>query len=609
MGPGAPVDTGAVGGAEREEVFFDAVLAWVETHVPVFGARAAVVLVARDRQDGLSALLGWPASDTDLPRFSAVIERAMQTRTTAQLAEAAQVRVAVPLGLERPVEMMLVLEFLAARRPASSQLALIEARAAHLLALYWHGRAGLETGRGAAARQALDFVRIMGERADLPASALALVNTLRQRFDLSRAALGTLESGGVADRWARVRVIAVSDMAHMRGTTRDAIALAELMEEAIDLEDSVCWPVADPDGADSPVPVVHSAYAGEHGTMVLSFPLWGPEAPVGALTVESLPGSALDAGIHATLAAIAEAIGPILHSKCQQHALLSGRFMTHLRGIGNNLLHRRRPSYVLGVTAICVLAALVWLPVPDRVSADATLFGAAQRAVTVPFDGYVAAVTAIAGDQVAEGDTLLRMEDEDLDLEISRWTGRYAQLVQERRVALAARDRSEIGLLDAQIAQAQAELSLARLKRSRAEITAPLTGLIVEGDLRQRIGAPVREGETLFQISPDTGFRMDIIVPEADISRVAAGQTGVVLLGAGGDIRLPFRVEAIRQTAETRDGLNGFVADATLDESWPGLRTGLEGLAKIDTGRGPAIVVWTRSLRHSLHRLLWAWMP
>ena len=133
--------------------------------------------------------------------------------------------------------------------------------------------------------------------------------------------------------------------------------------------------------------------------------------------------------------------------------------------------------------------------------------------------------------------------------------------------------------------------------------------IVVTGDLRQRVGAPLRAGETLFELSPDDAFRLDITVSEQDISLVEVGQTGRILLADGGADPLFFVVEAIRATAETRDGQNGFVVGARLTSTTAGLRPGLEGLARIDVGRGAAGAVWTRGLRNWARLFAWRWLP
>jgi multidrug resistance efflux pump len=194
------------------------------------------------------------------------------------------------------------------------------------------------------------------------------------------------------------------------------------------------------------------------------------------------------------------------------------------------------------------------LPAPHRVAADARLEGRIQRAVVAGVEGYLVEVEARPGDVVREGQVLARLDDRDLRVEHVRWEGRREQLRREQREALAAHDRSQQSILAARIAQAEAQLALLSAQHERTVLAAPFDGVIVRGDLQQRLGSPVEKGEVLFEVAPLDGYRVVLEVDERDIAYVAPGQTGRLRLSALPGDATPFTVERVTPVASRPTG-------------------------------------------------------
>ena len=93
-----------------------------------------------------------------------------------------------------------------------------------------------------------------------------------------------------------------------------------------------------------------------------------------------------------------------------------------------------------------------------------------------------------------KGQTLARLDDRDLLLERSRWRAEGEQLQRRYQVAQAQADRTAMGVLAAQMNQAEAQLSLAEERLARATVVAPYDGVVVSGDLSQQIGSPLEAG-------------------------------------------------------------------------------------------------------------------
>jgi RND family efflux transporter MFP subunit len=237
------------------------------------------------------------------------------------------------------------------------------------------------------------------------------------------------------------------------------------------------------------------------------------------------------------------------------------------------------------------------------------LRGEVQRAAVAPFAGYIDAAPLRAGDAVAPGDLLARLDDADLRLEQLRWRSEIDRLNAQGRDALARYDRTEMALLETQIEQAQAQLRLTEARLERTRITAPIAGVIVAGDLSQQLGAPVQAGEVLFEVAPLDAFRVDLFLDERDLRYVEEGQTGQLILAGQPSDGLAMAVARITPIAEAREGVNTFRLEARLEESPPGLRPGMEGVAKIEVGEALIAWIWTRRLIDWLRHTAWTWQP
>jgi multidrug efflux pump subunit AcrA (membrane-fusion protein) len=167
-----------------------------------------------------------------------------------------------------------------------------------------------------------------------------------------------------------------------------------------------------------------------------------------------------------------------------------------------------------------------------------------------------------------------------------------------------------MGVLEAQVRQAEAQLALADDRLARATLVAPFDGIVVAGDLSQQIGSPVETGRLLFEVAPLQRFRVMLQVDDRDITGLAVGQTGQLVLSGLPDRQLPIRVERITPVASQKDGRNFFAVEASIGGGNTGaLRPGMEGIGKVVVGRHSLLWVWTHGLVDWLRLTLWSWSP
>jgi multidrug efflux pump subunit AcrA (membrane-fusion protein) len=244
-----------------------------------------------------------------------------------------------------------------------------------------------------------------------------------------------------------------------------------------------------------------------------------------------------------------------------------------------------------------------------RITAHTVLEGAVKRVVAAPFDGYVKEAEVRAGDVVEAGQGLCALDDRDLRLERLNWLSKRTQYQRQHQEALAQHDRAKAEILKAQLDQAAAQFDLVESKLARTRILAPFKGLVISGDLSQKLGGAVSKGEVLFEVAPLDAYRVILEVDERRIADVRPGQSGAMILSALPQENLEFVVEKITPISTAREGLNCFRVEAGLVGSSTRLRPGMEGVGKISVDERKLFSIWSRELREWVRIQVWSWWP
>jgi len=195
------------------------------------------------------------------------------------------------------------------------------------------------------------------------------------------------------------------------------------------------------------------------------------------------------------------------------------------------------------VGSIILLFCLL-VPLPYRVSSTFVLRPESMVHMPAPFDGFIASTYVRPGDLVKSGAVLVALNDSDLLLERAETLGEIRRYQAQAELAEANRDLAELRISQARLQQAEARLELLDHRLSRAEIRAPFDGVVVQGDLRERIGAPVRQGEVLVQLSELKGFYLQIRLAERDVDLIGDHRSGSVVFASRPDLQFPFEIDS-----------------------------------------------------------------
>lgn len=445
--------------------------------------------------------------------------------------------------------------------------------------------------------EALDLMVLINEEQRFLGAAMTFCNEIASRFRCERVSLGWLKG-------AYVRVQAISHMERFEKKMEAVQSLEAAMEEAFDQDEEILWPR--PPGS---LFVVrdHEAFSRAHGApQIVSLPIRLEDGPVGVLTCERSGTAFGEDNVRG------------LRILCDQAARRLGDLKKHDRWFGARLASSFKESLakVIGVEhtfakllTLIISAALIFVifgKLDYRVEAPFMLKTDDLAFLPVPFDGYIHDVHVKVGDPVANQQILLSLDTRELLLEESQALANLNRYIRE-----AEKARSQKALADMKIAQALQDQATARLKLIRyqiahAQVKAPFSGIVVEGDLEELLGAPVRKGEILLKVALLTELYAELKVAESDIDEISENDNGEIAFVSRPDLKFPIEIQRIDPVAAAEEAGNVFTVRAVFSQevaSW--WRPGMSGVAKINLGRRNILWILTHRTIDFLRMLLW----
>lgn len=576
---------------------------WIRLQSAMIPGAVQGLLLASGEDMRFSPVAGWPRGGGEPGRLSEVLERVIDEGRglVMELDQPGRYAVAYPGVVDGKVFAVVAME-LAAARESDLQRAMEQLQwgASWLELLLRRRRADEDQAQLLHLRTAVDMLALTLDRPSCREAAMTFVTELAAAARCERVSLGFV-------RGRSVILEAVSHSAEVDLKMNLTRAIERVMDEALLQRREISWPTDDA----TVICREHEALSRQQAMVsVLTLPLYGQDRYYGALTVERAadqPFTERDAEFFRAVAALA---GPILEAKRQAGRPVLDHARASLAEAAGRLLGPRYYGRKLAVAALaCVALFLLFAEGDYRLRADIALEGGIRRAVTVPFDGFIHQAPFRAGDLVREGDELCLLDDRDLRLDRMVTGSRLRQLEQQLQEAVSQHDRAQSSIIRAQLNQVQAELDLADAQLARTRLTSPFPGLIVSGDLSQRLGSAVKQGDVLFEVTPLDSYRVILKVDERRIADVRVGQRGELVLFSLPGQEFGFTVSKITPIAKAEEGRNHFRVEAALDSVDDTLRPGMEGVGKVAVDRRKLAHIWVRDMREWLTLFFWKWLP
>jgi RND family efflux transporter MFP subunit len=446
----------------------------------------------------------------------------------------------------------------------------------------------------------LDLVASALIEDEFDSAAQALATDLAIRLDCDRVSIGFVQ-----DR--TTQVVAVSHSAEFGKRMNLIRAIGMAMDEALDQKSIMVLPLRD---GEVLITRDHEALARQFGsTCILTVPFSVGDSTAGAVTFERPKTRPFDPDTVELCQAVVALGSRILEARRLNDRSLPGRIKEAMRAEMSKLLGHRHFGRKLAAS-LAMLAAIFFsfATGEHRVAASATLEGSVRRVLAAPFDGYVATATHRAGDVVAAGTVLATLDERDLRLEYYKAGSQRSQYGKQYQEAVALHDRAQAAISLAQVEQAGAQMNLLAEQLSRAQITAPFAGVVVSGDLHRSLGSAVRRGQVLFEVAPLNAYRVVLDVDEVDITFLKTDQPGELTLTSIPGEAFPLSITQITPVALAQEGRSYFRVEAMLTHNSDRLRPGMEGIAKVDTGRRKLFWIWTHKFVDWLRLTLWTWL-
>ena len=374
-------------------------------------------------------------------------------------------------------------------------------------------------GSGDRLASVLDVLAQVNAEKHFHAALLALANGVASQLACDRVSIGWLSG-------PYVRVKAISRTARFDPKMAIVQALESAMEEAMDQDEEVVWP---PSPEQRLVTRAHGDYARHHGVAHLaSIPIRVEGRPVAVLTCERQEGDFTDV-VTGQLRLACDQLAPRLSELHRASGWFGARWARVLRRHAASLVGPQNTWAKLAAVAGALAAVALFLPVyPYRVEGTFVLRAEELSYLTAPFDGFIRSAEVQPGDVVRKEAPLVRLNTDQLELEEAAAIADQTRFLREAEKSRAARQLAEMRIAQAQADQAAARLGLVRHRLSQATLKAPFDGVVAEGDLRQRISAPVRQGDALLKVARIDRLYVEVDVHERDAQEILAAKAAEI---------------------------------------------------------------------------------
>ena len=225
-------------------------------------------------------------------------------------------------------------------------------------------------------------------------------------------------------------------------------------------------------------------------------------------------------------------IGPRINSLHFSTGWLGKRVWRRFRKRLENLLGYRHTGLKLTSLAFlsfCLISSLV-TKIDHNVKAPFVLRSESTVVLTSPIAGYVEGVHFKVGGFVKKGDLLVSLDQREILMKRAQSIAERASQNNDVR-----RFEAEGGLTDMRLAQlsvqkAEAQIKLLDYQLEKSLIEAPFDGVVVEGDLADRLSSPVKPGEPLVRVTQLSDTYGELQVDERDVHFINNDLSGKLAL-------------------------------------------------------------------------------
>ena len=444
----------------------------------------------------------------------------------------------------------------------------------------------------------IDLGLIIGESAHFGEAANRLCNELETELAAMRVTLGWRKKG-------LMELIATNHGGRIRNDTETAGALGRAMDESAEQDCEVGVPSIR--GAE--INRQHKAFSEAHGNcQIVSLPLRKDGEVHGSVTVEyaqesnGITQERVDA-----LRVVLDLVSPQLVNLYQKSGWVGSRVWRSIRRRFASLLGYRHTGWKLaGLIVIFTFVLCCVIPITHTVNAPFLLRTKASADLTAPFSGYIDTVSVNVGDTVKKGQLLVTLDRRELLMQQTELKAERDRSLSDSRRYEAEGDLSQMKLSQLAIEQADAKLAVLDYRLDRTEICAPFDGVIVEGDLKERLSSPTQVGEILMRIVEVSDAYGELQVDERDIHFLRTGMEGKLAFTSRPDEKFRVLLDSYEPVAVVKEtGTNFRVRVDIADDAESWWRPGMSGVCKVEIAERSVAWVYLHRTWEFVRMKLW----
>lgn len=447
-------------------------------------------------------------------------------------------------------------------------------------------------------RDALEVVSAINQHDCFRAAAMALCNEFAARWSASRVSLGFLRGRGIC----------LSAISHTENFSRKMRLVQDIeagMEECFDQDVEVMHP------APAEATYVSRAAARlseRHGPgVVCSFPLRHGSEVQAVLTIERPREAPFDGETIESMRLTTDLTTARLVSLHEHDRWFGAKAARSLRrGAAAAVGPKHTWAKLLAIGIFALIVFLIFAKGDYTVRAPFVLQAQLRERVCAVADGILDSVEVELGQSVQKGQLLAKLDTYELEVQKGKAEAQLAlHLSQWKSLRTNPSEWARADEVEAMADGVRQDIALLDLQIERASLCAPFDGVVVFGDLKQKVGALVKRGDVLFEVAPPLRLRAELEVDEKDVHELRSTQQGKLATAGDPGVRVPFVVEAVGPVSELIEDRNVFKVRVRLERSSERMKIGMKGVAHVSVGRRRYAWMWTRRVVNWLRLKLW----
>lgn len=240
------------------------------------------------------------------------------------------------------------------------------------------------------------------------------------------------------------------------------------------------------------------------------------------------------------------------------------------------------------VIAVAVVVALFTIPVHYSALAPAEVIAKEPITVTAPMDGVVETVMVRPNQQVERGDPLYALDERPLrnrlaiekeGVEIAE-----AELLNASQKVFNGALGEDLEPLRSKIEQSKARVAWVEQQLEQTQVTAPVSGVVINAETQSWRGRPVRTGEKIITLADERRIEVEMWLPVEELQPLLESKPLDLFLYSRGNERVEAHFKRIGYQAElSPQGVLSYRITAELNEQTesPPFRIGERGTARL----------------------------